>query len=99
MTENNVRRRKSSSSADTGDITLPLKFLTDYHLSALRQLTSDKKITVHLGLRVSLTGPGQLLDPQLLLAMNKEPGIYNIGEKGGLFSMRIVGIKRVTFTP
>ncbi|KAI9517324.1 hypothetical protein NQZ68_004541 [Dissostichus eleginoides] len=72
MTENNVRRRRSSSSADTEDSALPLKFLTATHLSALRHLMSDKKITVRLGLRVSLTGPGELLDPQLLLSMNKE---------------------------
>ncbi|XP_034092313.1 uncharacterized protein LOC117559732 isoform X3 [Gymnodraco acuticeps] len=72
MTENNVRRRRSSSSADTEDSALPLKFLTATHLSALRHLISDEKITVRLGLRVSLTGPGELLDPQLLLSMNKE---------------------------
>lgn len=46
MTENNViRRRRSSSSADTGDSGLPAKILTASHLSTLRYLVSDKKIT------------------------------------------------------
>ncbi|KAE8294091.1 hypothetical protein D5F01_LYC07038 [Larimichthys crocea] len=94
MTENNViRRRRSSSSADTGDSGLPAKILTASHLSTLRYLVSDKKITVRLGLRVSLTGPSEILDPQHLLSLYKEPGIYNIGEKGP-FVMKIVEIKK-----
>lgn len=46
MIENNVsRRRRSSSSNDTDDSALPPKFLTAAHLSSLRDLVSDKKIT------------------------------------------------------
>lgn len=46
MTENSVRRRRrSSSSADTEDSVLPPNILTASHLSSLRDLVSDKKIT------------------------------------------------------
>lgn len=45
MTEVNVRRRRSSSSADIEDSVLPPKILTASHLSSLRDLVSDKKIT------------------------------------------------------
>ncbi|KAG7514480.1 hypothetical protein JOB18_034805 [Solea senegalensis] len=97
LTENHVRRRRSSDMVESAD--LPPNILTASHLSSLRDLVSDKKITVRLGLRVSLSGPSELLDPQLLLSLGKEPGIYNTGGKTGVFSMRVVGIKRVTSSP
>ncbi|KAM8746239.1 uncharacterized protein AB9X84_017169 isoform 2-T2 [Acanthopagrus schlegelii] len=95
-TENNVRKRRSSFS-DT-DV-LPAAFLTAADLPSLRDLVSDKKFTVRLGLRVSLTGWREHLDPQLLLSKYKEPGIYNTGEKAGVFTMRVVGVTRVTSSP
>ncbi|XP_046893189.1 uncharacterized protein LOC124478790 isoform X3 [Hypomesus transpacificus] len=45
---------------------------TASHLSSLKALLSNKKYTVRLGLRVTLVGPRELLDPQLLLALQKE---------------------------
>lgn len=45
LTENNVRRRRSLASADSADSVVPLNILTASHLSDLRDLVSDKKIT------------------------------------------------------
>ncbi|GAA6234191.1 uncharacterized protein LOC117760570 [Lates japonicus] len=97
LTENNVHRRRSSASADSADSVVPPNILTASHLSALRDLVSDKKITVHLGLRVTLSGPIELLDQ--VLSLNKEAGIYSTGGKEGLFSMRVVGVKKATSAP
>ncbi|XP_030287999.1 uncharacterized protein LOC115590759 isoform X2 [Sparus aurata] len=95
-TENTVRKRRSSS---TDTDVLPPTFLTAADLPFLRDLVSDKKFTVRLGLHVSLTGWSEHLDPQLLLSKYKEPGIYNTGEKAGVFTMRVLGVTRVTSSP
>ncbi|XP_024910043.1 uncharacterized protein LOC103393728 isoform X2 [Cynoglossus semilaevis] len=98
LTENNVQRRRRRST-DTTPGTLPLNILTSDHLSVLRTLVSDKKITVRLGLHVSLTGPSEMMDPQFLLSLGKEPAIYNTGGKTGIFSMRVLEVKRVGSAP
>ncbi|CAB1446222.1 unnamed protein product [Pleuronectes platessa] len=102
MTENYVHRRRRSSSSGSDDAEhseLPRNLLTTSHLSTLRDLLSDKKISVRLGLRVSLSGPSELLDPQFLLSLSKQPGLYNTGGKPGVFTMRIVGIKKAAAAP
>lgn len=45
MTQLNVRRKRSSASAATKDTVLPSNILTTSHLSALRDLVSEKKIS------------------------------------------------------
>ncbi|KAK6320652.1 hypothetical protein J4Q44_G00097590 [Coregonus suidteri] len=55
---------------------------------------SNRKITVRLGVHVALFGPREFLVPELLLALYKEPILYSLGEKKGVLSLRITGIRK-----
>uniref|UniRef100_A0AAV2L1R4 Uncharacterized protein n=1 Tax=Knipowitschia caucasica TaxID=637954 RepID=A0AAV2L1R4_KNICA len=85
-----LHRSKRSSNSTRLDILGPS------HLSALQDLLSDRKSTVRLGLRIAVRGPNELVEQQLRLLLSKESGLYNAGDKAGLFSMRVLGIKKVS---
>ncbi|KAK7889352.1 hypothetical protein WMY93_024912 [Mugilogobius chulae] len=89
MTAQHIRSRRSTDAAH-------FDILGPSHLSALRNLLSDRKITVRFGLRISV--PDELLEPQLQLLLNKQPVLYNAGNKAGLFSMRVLEIKKISNT-
>ncbi|MEQ2244317.1 hypothetical protein ILYODFUR_015808 [Ilyodon furcidens] len=52
--------------------------------------------TVRLGFRVSLIGPSEILESQMLLLLKENSDIYNTGQKSGLFTMRVVRLKKVS---
>ncbi|XP_036067413.1 uncharacterized protein LOC112150939 [Oryzias melastigma] len=97
VTEQDANRTRRSSDMMSAEPLDSPRILTASDLSSLRDLLSKKKITVRLGLRVSLRGPKEFLSPQLLVMVNGEkPGLFNTGETSGTFSMKIIGIRKVT---